>query len=232
VIGLTITGDTKYENNETISILLDNITGAPNASPVGFLTVQNDDTAPVLTVESTTSTRAQNVDFYAWFRLRTNVVSGSQITLRYATQPISATPGEDYEAKTGTVTFEPGERTKWVAIPLIEDDVAKPDLSFRLVISQLQGATQSTASSQGVGTIKQLRVIQFRKVVEHLFLVKFPTGLGQSYIIEVTDDLTTEDWAPMSGAIAGSGKDVSYTQFCEAEKCFFRVRAISTPPGN
>ena len=45
------------------------------------------------------------------------------MTVDYATADGTATEGADYTPKTGTLTFEPAETTKTIAVPIIDDTV-------------------------------------------------------------------------------------------------------------
>ena len=78
--------------------------------------------------------------------------------LQAVSSPATATPGRlvcapggDYLAKTGTLTFAPGETTKTITIVVNGDTVAEPIESFFV---NLSGASRVTiANGTGVGTI-------------------------------------------------------------------------------
>ena len=63
----------------------------------------------------------------------------------------AATPGEDYEAASGTLTFAPGETSKTVVVAVLDDDTWEEDETFVVVLSNASGAGLSVATA--VGTI-------------------------------------------------------------------------------
>ena len=50
------------------------------------------------------------------------------VTVNYNTEDGSAKSGVDYVATKGSVTFEPGEVAKWIAVPIIGEVAADPDV--------------------------------------------------------------------------------------------------------
>lgn len=72
------------------------------------------------------------------------------VTVSYATRDDSATVGDrDYQAASGTLTFNPGELTKTVAVQVNGDDIAEYDESFSLVLSAPTNARLGTATATG-----------------------------------------------------------------------------------
>jgi len=60
-------------------------------------------------------------------------------SVQYATSDYTAVAGVNYVATSGTVTFAPGEVQKTVTVPTIDDGVVRPDLYFRLTLSNPAG---------------------------------------------------------------------------------------------
>ena len=67
----------------------------------------------------------------------------------YATVDGTASAGADYDAVSGTLVFEPGERTVSIAVPLLDDALDEPDESFVLLLSNPVGADLATESATG-----------------------------------------------------------------------------------
>ena len=61
-------------------------------------------------------------------------------TVSYATADGSAKAGQDYAAKTGTVTFGPGEATKQITIAVSADTANEKDETFSVALSDAAGA--------------------------------------------------------------------------------------------
>src|SRR5262249_4865080 len=56
--------------------------------------------------------------------------------LKFATEEITASEGKDYKGTGGTIIFQPGEGMKQITVPIIADDQAESDESFRLVLTE------------------------------------------------------------------------------------------------
>jgi hypothetical protein len=86
------------------------------------------------------------------FTVSISPASGSTVTVDYATGGGTATAGSDYVAKTGTVTFTPGQTSQPVTVTVNGDTVDESDETVLLNLSNATGA--SIADAQGVGTIQ------------------------------------------------------------------------------
>ena len=75
------------------------------------------------------------------------------VTVGYARSDGTAEAPGDYTAAVAdaTLTFAPGETSKTVTVPIVDDDLDEPEETFRLVLQQPQGATLSV--SEATGTI-------------------------------------------------------------------------------
>ena len=67
--------------------------------------------------------------------------SGQTVLVDFATRDavaedqVSATPGSDYEAVSGTLRFAPGETGKTISVPILTDDLDEPRERFRVEFS-------------------------------------------------------------------------------------------------
>jgi chitinase len=122
------------------------------------------------------------------------------VTVDYATADGSgakgALAGTDYTAKSGTLTFSPGQSTQTISIPITPYSLVEPNKSFQVVLSNPVGATlaNSTATvtilndnvrpvpppiNTGGGTKPQPKPIQVptkRPNTDHAVLVQMLTG--------------------------------------------------------
>jgi glucose/arabinose dehydrogenase len=85
------------------------------------------------------------------FTVSLDYASANPITVSYATADGSATAGTSYTAASGTVVFAPGETSKTILVPTLDDGVADPTRSFTVSLSSPVNAT--LGRSQGIGTI-------------------------------------------------------------------------------
>jgi hypothetical protein len=72
-------------------------------------------------------------------------------SVHFATGPGTATAGADYTARSGTVTFQPGQEAKTVAVSIKGDTADEADETVRLRLSGAVGAV--LADVAGIGTI-------------------------------------------------------------------------------
>ena len=73
-------------------------------------------------------------------------------TVDWATADGTARAGDDYAAAEGTLKFAPGERSKTVAVTLLDDSVDDAGETFRVLLSNASGAR--LADAEGIGTIR------------------------------------------------------------------------------
>lgn len=83
----------------------------------------------------------------AVFTVQLDRPSAKEVTVRFATDDGTARAGEDYVAKTGTLTFEPGETSQTVDVEVLGDDAFEYDETFSLVLSAAQRANLGRATA-------------------------------------------------------------------------------------
>ena len=96
-------------------------------------------------------TVTEGVDEAAEFKVRLDKAAANVVTVDYETENQTAFAGTDFEATSGTLTFQPAETVKTVSVPIVHDDDAESDEVFNVRLSNAVGATISLAT--GVATI-------------------------------------------------------------------------------
>jgi hypothetical protein len=86
------------------------------------------------------------------FAVTLSASSSRVVSVGYATSDGSAKAPGDYVAATGTLTFQPGERTKTISITVAGDTAIEPDETLSITLSAPVNATISRGSA--TGTIK------------------------------------------------------------------------------
>lgn len=89
----------------------------------------------------------------AEFTIRLSEPSASSITLDYRTEDGSARAGEDYAAKSGSVTFQPGQTEKTVRVDLNGDTAIEPSEFFHLIVSPDASLGGTAEGLAGTATI-------------------------------------------------------------------------------
>lgn len=152
-IPVTIKGDTKYENNETINLALSSPTnGAVLGRSSATLIVTNNDPAPALSVDDVTRSEGDGGTTAYVFTVTKTGSTALTATVNFQTADGTATAaGGDYQPATGALTFLPTETAKTVTV-LVNGDLAhETDETFTLRIS---GANRAAiADADGLGRI-------------------------------------------------------------------------------
>ncbi len=123
VIPVTVRGDTNVEPDETFNVVLSNpSSNVTIISPNALGTILNDDVQGVLTVAGSTVNNVPAGTTTGFFTVTLSQAVATPVTVQYATANGSALAGVDYQAASGTLTFNPGgSLTQVVPVTIIGD---------------------------------------------------------------------------------------------------------------
>lgn len=150
-IDVAVLGDAINEENETLKVALSGATGVP---PGNVLDAQGDGTIidknapPSLSISDTTAREGEGATFtvsLAGTTLRT-------VTVGFNTNDGTAKAGEDYSARTGSLSFAPGERSKTISVTVLDDTATEPLEEFSVTIGDAVNAV--ITKSRGVASIE------------------------------------------------------------------------------
>ena len=151
-ITVNVKGDTQVEMDETFFVtVLDS-----SFDRVAFAqgTIKNDDVAPAtskLAINDASKSEGDSGTSNLTFTVTRSGSTTGKSTVKYATANGSASSSSDYTAKTGTLTFNAGEKSKTITVSVKGDKTIESDETFKV---NLSGATNATiADSSGTGTI-------------------------------------------------------------------------------
>ena len=130
----------------------------------------------------------------------------STVTVDYTTVDGSARAGEDYGASSGKLTFLPGESTKTVVVPVVDDALAEGAEAFGLRLSNPGSAeiVRGTAWA-GIGASDAPPVAQPRLSVTDMavgegdYFVDVVVSLSAPATSKVTVDYATAEWTAYDG---------------------------------
>ena len=94
----------------------------------------------------------ENTDPTIDFTVTLDRAASGTVTVDYATADASATAGADYTAASGTLSFQPGERTKTVEVALLDDTHDEGEETLTLSLSNAAGAV--ITDGEATGTIE------------------------------------------------------------------------------
>ncbi|HEX8774401.1 MAG TPA: Calx-beta domain-containing protein [Pyrinomonadaceae bacterium] len=155
-INVAVTGDTAPEANETFAVNLSQPTNATISDGQGLGTITNDDqppanTQPSLSINDVTVQEGSSGTTNAIFTVTLSAVSSQTVSVNFTTADIDATAGVDYQSRSGTLTFAPGETSKTVTVLVNGDLQIENNETFYVNLSGEVNAT--IARGQGTGTI-------------------------------------------------------------------------------
>jgi uncharacterized repeat protein (TIGR01451 family) len=154
-----INGDTTVEPDETFFVNLGATAGATIAKPQGTGTIINDDglALPGISISDVTLAEGNSGTTSFNFTVSLTASSASTVTVNYTTADGSATAPSDYAAKSGVVTFTPGQTSQVVTILVNGDTVFEPNETFFVNLTAPSNAT--IIDAQGQGTINNDDVV-------------------------------------------------------------------------
>ena len=148
---VTILEDALDEDNETFTVTLSAPVNAAFTGDVSAInatgTITDNDAAPELSIEDVSLTE-ENTNMT--FTVTLSAASAKTVTVNYATSDGTATAGEDYEERSETLTFDPGETTEEIQVQIREDDIDEAEEeTFTVTLSEASNATIEDATATG-----------------------------------------------------------------------------------
>jgi ELWxxDGT repeat protein len=151
-ITVLVNGDRGSEPDEAFFV---NLSGAANATILDGLAAGTirDDEPRVSVSDVTTAEGRRNKTTLFTFTVTLSAAYDKPVTMSFQTANGTATTGDtDYVAKSGTLTFAPGETTKTISIVVKGDSKREADETFYLDLFGLSSNALFT-KNRGIGTI-------------------------------------------------------------------------------
>ena len=92
------------------------------------------------------------------FAVTLSRAASGPVAVAYTTADGTATAGEDYTARKGQLTFDPGETEKTVRVPVLDDAIDEGEETFTLRLTNASGAR--IADGEATGTIENSDPLQ------------------------------------------------------------------------
>ena len=151
-LSVSTVDDDAQESDERFTVTLRNPDGATLDDHTGEGTIRDNDgggggSLPTLSVGDAAVVEGDT----ATFRVTLSAASENVVTVSYKTEDGTAKVGSDYTAKARTLRFEPGNTTKTIRVPTVDDDTPEEAEAFTVELSAPSWAT--VADGTGTGTI-------------------------------------------------------------------------------
>ena len=148
---VTITEDALNEGNERFDVVLANPSEATLVVGRRTATITDNDAQPTISIGD--NTLVEGTAPALLFTVSLSAPSGRAVTVNYATAPGTATssgPFADFLAQSGTLTFAPGETSKTITVPILDDAFREADAErFTVALSGPVNATIGDATGEG-----------------------------------------------------------------------------------
>jgi hypothetical protein len=150
-IDVAINGDVLDEWNEAFRMILSKPVNAVLANSVGFCPIVDDDPLPYLVAADTSANENSQA---VQVRVSLSAVSGKVVKVGFDTKDGSARSPGDYAAQlSGTLTFNAGETSKYIAVAINKDALAEGNETFQVVLKSPENASISTPGGRPVATV-------------------------------------------------------------------------------
>ena len=212
-ITVPIAADDVNESDETFTVTLSNASGATLGTASATGTIRNRYVTPAVSISG--GGGKEGDDSAIAFAVSLDRAATDTVTVDYATSNGSATAGDDYTAKSGTLSFAAGETGKTVSVPIGDDNENESDETFTVTLSNASGAVLGTASA--TGTIENRHVVpltaSFEQVpAEHdgttfVFHVRFSEDPAVSYLVLRDDEAFSVTGGKVDKARRKDGRD-------------------------
>jgi hypothetical protein len=151
-IDVPIHGDATYENDETFTVHLSTPVDATIAGADATGTITNDDPKPTLSISDQSVNEGNSGTTNLSFTVTLAGDSALQAAVHYQTSDVSASSASDYDSTSGDLTFDPGQTTKTIDVPIHGDTTYEEDETFTVHLSAPAGATIAIADATGTIT--------------------------------------------------------------------------------
>jgi Calx-beta domain/Lamin Tail Domain/Bacterial Ig-like domain (group 2)/WD40-like Beta Propeller Repeat len=156
-VTVLVNGDTTFEQDETFFVNLTSPTNASILDAQGVGKITNDELqppTPTLFISDVSIAEGNSGTSTATFTVTLSPASGNTVTVDFATANGTATlAGNDYQAASGMLTFNPGDTSKPINVTINGDTLVEPDENFFVNLTNATGLA-TIGDAQGQGTIQ------------------------------------------------------------------------------
>ena len=153
-VSVTVFGETTTSTDKTLTLNLSNPTNAQVTSSMATGDILYATGTPSVSVAPASANLGTSGTATLRFTVSLSGVSGSTVTVDYATADGTAVAGTDYTATSGTLTFAPGTTSETVAVKATGESSTVTTKTLTLTLSNASNTSNTTGS--GVGTLNYI----------------------------------------------------------------------------
>ncbi len=211
-ISVTVANDAVNEADETIVITLSGQTAGINlgVNTVHTYTITNDDTAPTVAFDATTSAGLESVTAVTIPVSLTGNVTNQTVTVGYSVTGGTATAaGTDFTLAAGTLTFNPGTTTLNIPVTVVNDTINETNETIVVTLAT------PTIASLGTNTVHTYTINDNDTAPTVAFTATTSSGTEATTAVtipvtltgSVTSQAVTVDYSVTGGTATAGGTD-------------------------
>ena len=158
-VDIAITDDSSYEDDESFTVALSNVTGGASLGipATATVTIVEDDVPPAAGNLKFSGARYTVREDAGTVQITVTRTGGSfgVVGVEYASTDDSAIAGSDYVASSGTLTFADGEMSQRIDLTIIDDSVFEGNENFMMQLSNASGGASIGSPSLATVTISE-----------------------------------------------------------------------------
>ena len=195
------------------------VTASDGAGNTASVTAHYEVVLPALAITDVSSAEGTA----ATFTVSLSSATAKQVTVKFATSNGTARQGTDFVRTTGTLTFAPGQLSKTISVPTIDDALYEPDETF--VVSLTSPTNATLGDAQGTATIANDDPIPSLTIAD-VSRLEGPAGTNSQLVVTVTQSAPSAVASRVVVATA-NGTAVSGSDY-GAKSATVTIRAGST----
>jgi Calx-beta domain/Right handed beta helix region len=146
-VAVPVVGDLMREGDETFSVGLTAPVNGTVGTPSALATIVDDDPVPTVNAEGCAVPEGDAGSVPCVGGVRLSNPNSQNVLVSYGTTPGTATPGSDYTATSGVLTFASGETARTAPVAVLGDTAVEADESFTLAVTGATNATVGTGQA-------------------------------------------------------------------------------------
>lgn len=139
-LDVVVLDDSAVEGDEAIGIRLFEEEGATIATATSLITIVDNDQGGAEPTLNVSSVMIGEADGQASLQISLSNTSSQVVTFGYSTVADTALPGRDFYGKAGTLSFQPGQRTRNISVDILNDNVAEAIERLSVRVFEIEGA--------------------------------------------------------------------------------------------
>ena len=176
-----------------------------NAPGISARALRNDSPEPELSIAGVAVNEG---DGTAEFTVTLDQASGATVTVDYATSDGTAEAGSDYTAKSGTLSFAPGETSKTIEVSVTDDSLGEEDEDFKVTLSNASNATTGDDEAEATITDNEMPTLTIADATAtEGASVSFTVTLDPVAATDVTVEYATSDGTATADSNHKDGAD-------------------------